>query len=399
MKVYLIGTGPGSREHMTAAALAAIDESPVLIGAPRLLEGHGDKTCLPLIAAADIAEAVHAQKQGPISILLSGDIGFYSGAKNLYPLLADCETVPLPGLSSLPVFCAKLRTPWEDAYVVSAHGRAHNAPGAVQSHYKTFILTGGSYRPGTLCAQLTDWGLGDVRISVGERLSYSDERITTGTAAELANRPFDSLAVVLAENPAPILRPCAAPSLTDGDFLRGKTPMTKEETRALVLSKLRLRPHHTVWDVGAGTGSVSVACCLAANEGQVYAIERSTEAIELLRANRAKFALTNLHIVEGAAPEALSGLPAPDRVFLGGTGGSMEAILRVALSKNPTLRAVITAVTIETIAEAMNCFAALGFTHTDAVQLSAARTRQVGRYHLMDAQNPVWIVSGEVRHD
>ena len=151
--------------------------------------------------------------------------------------------------------------------------------------------------------------------------------------------------------------------------------------------------------MGAGTGSVSVECCLAANEGQVYAVERSTEAIELLRANRAKFSLTNLHIVEGAAPEALSDLPAPDRVFLGGTGGSMEAILRVALSKNPTLRAVITAVTIETIAEAMSCFAALGFTHTDAVQLSAARTRPAGRYHLMDAQNPVWIVSGEVRHD
>ena len=155
MKVYLIGTGPGSREHMTAAALAAIDESPVLIGAPRLLEGREDKTCLPLIAAADIAEAVRAQKQGPISILLSGDIGFYSGAKNLYPLLTDCEVVPLPGLSSLLYFCAALWTPWEDAYVVSAHGRTHNAPGAVQSHYKTFILTGGSYRPGTLCAPVS----------------------------------------------------------------------------------------------------------------------------------------------------------------------------------------------------------------------------------------------------
>ena len=399
MKVYLIGTGPGDRSQMTAAALAAIDECPVLIGAPRLLEGWEGKTRLPLIAAADIAEAVHTQKQGPISILLSGDVGFYTGAKNLYPLLTDCEVVPLPGLSSLVTFCAALRTPWEDAYIVSAHGRTHNAPGAVQSHEKTFILTGGSYRPGDLCAQLTDWGLGAVRISVGERLSYPQEHITTGTAAELAHRPFDSLAVVLAENPTPIRRPCAAPALTDADFLRGRTPMTKEEIRILTLSKLRLQPHHTVWDVGAGTGSVSAECCLAANEGRVYAIERKSEAVELLQANKARLNLTNLHIVEGPAPEALSDLPAPDRVFLGGTGGSMEAILRAALEKNPAVRAVITAVTIETIAEAMRCFAALGFTDTDAVQIAATRTRPAGRRHLMDAQNPVWIVSGEVRHD
>lgn len=398
MKVYLIGTGPGSRDHMTAAALAAIEECPVLIGAPRLLEGRTGKTCLPLIAAADIAEAVRAQTRGPVGILLSGDVGFYSGAKNLCPLLSDCEVVPLPGLSSLVYFCALLRTPWEDAYVVSAHGRAHNAPGAVQNHPKTFVLTGGNYRPGDLCAQLTDWGLGHVRISVGERLSYPDERITAGTAAELAGRSFDSLAVVLAENPAPIRRPTAAPALTDGDFLRGKTPMTKEEIRILSLSRLRLLPHHTVWDVGAGTGSVSAECCLAANEGRVFAIERKPEAIELLRANRDKFGLTNLHIVEGAAPEALQNLPAPDRVFLGGTGGSMEAILRAALKKNPSVRAVVTAVTIETIAEAMRCFAALGFTDAEAVQIAAARTRQAGSYHLMDAQNPVWIVSGEARH-
>lgn len=399
MKVYLIGTGPGSQEQMTAAALSAIEECPVLIGAPRLLEGRENKTCLPLIAAADIARAVRAQGEGPVGVLLSGDVGFYSGAKNLYPLLEGCEVVPLPGLSSLTCFCARLRTPWEDACIVSAHGRAHNAPGAVQSHRKTFILTGGSYRPDTLCAQLTDWGLGDVRISVGERLSYPDERITTGTAAELAGRTFDTLAVVLAENPAPIRRPCAAPALADGDFLRDKTPMTKEEVRALCLSKLRIQPHHTVWDVGAGTGSVSAECCFGANEGRVFAVERKPEAVALLRANRDRFGLTNLHIVEGTAPAALEDLPAPDRVFLGGTGGCMEDILRLAVQKNPAVRAVVTAVTLETIAEAMRCFSSLGFTNAEAVQIAATRTRQAGNYHLMDAQNPVWIVSGEARHD
>jgi len=325
-------------------------------------------------------------------------LGFYSGAKGLYPLLSDCQVVPVPGLSSLSYFCAKLHVPWQDVCLISAHGRAHNAPGAVQSHARTFILTGGSYRPGDLCAQLCQWGLGEVRITVGERLSYPDERITVGTAEELADRSFDSLAVVLAENPAPMYPAYAAPALRDGDFLRDKTPMTKEEIRALCLARLRLKPWHTVWDVGAGTGSVSAECCLAVREGRVFAVERKAEALSLLRENRGRLGLTNLHIVEGEAPEVLRDLPAPDRVFLGGTGGQMEAILRLALEKNPGLRAVATAVTVETIAEAVGCFAALGFEDAEAVQIAAARTRKAGRYHLMDAQNPVWIVSGEARH-
>ena len=398
MKVYLIGMGPGGRAHITAGALAAIEACPVLIGAPRLLEGFSGKTCLPLILAEDIAAAIHRQENGPVGVLLSGDVGFYSGAKNLYPLLSDCEVVPLPGISSLVYFCARLGIPWQDVHLVSAHGRAHNAPGAVQSHERTFLLTGGSYRAGDLCRQLCQWGLGHVRITVGERLSYGDERITAGTAEELAGRDFDSLAVVLAENPSPIRRSYAAPALGDSDFLRGKVPMTKEEIRSLCLSKLRLRPDHTVWDVGAGTGSVSAECCLAANQGRVFAIERKEDAIALLRENKVRLGLTNLHIIEGTAPEALEDLPAPDRVFLGGTGGCMEDILRLALEKNPDLRAVVTAVTLETIAEAMRCFAALGFEDAEAVQIAATRTRQAGSYHLMDAQNPVWIVSGEVHH-
>ena len=171
--------------------------------------------------------------------------------------------------------------------------------------------------------------------------------------------------------------------------------MTKEEVRTLVISKLRLCPGHTVWDVGAGTGSVSVEAAWAVPAGRVYAVECKEEAVRLLRANRDKFGLSNIVIVPGEAPEALTFLPAPDRVFLGGTAGRMEAILRLALNKNPSARLVLTCVTLETIAEALRCFQSLGLRAPDIVQVAATRTRQAGRYHLMDAQNPVWIVSGE----
>ena len=395
MKVYLVGVGPGSSATMTLAAREAIAASPLLIGAPRLLAGYDGKTCLPLIAAGDIAAAIDSAERGPAAVLLSGDVGFYSGAKNLYPLLSRHEVETIPGVSSLVYFCARLRIPWQDVFLVSAHGRSHNAPGAVQSHQRTFVLTGGNYRAGDLCAQLTEWGLGHVTVHVGERLSYPDERIVTGAAEELAGREFDSLAVVLAENPAPIHRPYSAPALPDSAFFRGKVPMTKEEVRSLVLSKLRLLPSHTLWDVGAGTGSVSAEGALAVPEGRVFAVERKEEALALLERNKAALGLTNLHIVPGTAPEALADLPAPDRVFLGGSSGNMEELLRCALDKNPAVRIVVTAVTLETVAETVQCFARLELTDTDMVQIAATRVREAGRYHLMDAQNPVWVLAGE----
>lgn len=398
MKIYLIGVGLGNPDTMTIEARRAIEESPVLIGASRLLEPWPQKQTIPLITAADIARAIETLQTDQAAVLLSGDVGFYSGAKNLYPLLMNHQVVTLPGLSSVQYLCAKCRTPWQDVHLISAHGRAHNAPGEIQSHEKSFVLTGGAYRAGDLCAELTERGLGSVKVAVGERLSYPEERIVTGTAAELANREFDSLAAVLVWNPCPIRRPFAAPSLEDEVFLRGKVPMTKAEVRALAVSKLHIRPEHTVWDVGAGTGSVSVECAYAACDGRVYAIERKPEAVALLEENKTRFSLSNLTVIAGEAPEALTELPAPDRVFLGGTAGNMERILCLALDKNPAARIVATAVTLETIAEALRCFGAAGLS-ADVAQMAVTRTRLAGAYHMMDAQNPVWIVSGEARRD
>ncbi len=395
MKVNLIGVGLGNPDTMTVAARQAAEDCTVLIGAKRLLEGWPGKPGIAAIAAADIAAAIAAQETGPVGVVLSGDVGFYSGAKNLYPLLAGYEVAVFPGLSSLAYFCARLHTPWEDVHPASAHGRALNAAGEIQSHKRTFLLTGGKTKAEDICKELCQRGLGGIRVSVGEKLSYPAERIVTGTAAELSAMRFDDLSVLLAENPAPIVRPCNAPGLHDGLFARGEVPMTKEEVRTLAVCKLRLKPDHVLWDVGAGTGSVSVEGAYAVPAGRVFAIERKDEAVALLRANKAKFGLTNLEIIPGEAPAALAELPAPDRVFIGGTAGRMEDIIGLALDKNPAVRLVLTCVTVETIAEALRCFQTLALGEPDIVQIAATRTRKAGPYHLMDAQNPVWIVSGE----
>ena len=393
MKVYLIGVGMGNPDTLTLAARRAIDACPVLIGASRLLEpwreGH---TCVPLIAAADIALQIRREGRDT-AVLLSGDTGFYSGAKRLWGLLEDHEVETIPGISSLSYFCARLKTSWQDVHLVSAHGRSHNAVGEIQSHERTFVLTGGATKAEDVCAELTRRGLGTVRVSVGEKLSYPDERIVTGTAAELAEETFADLSVLLAENPRPVARPWNSPGLPDGVFRRGEVPMTKEEVRAVSVCKLRLQSHHVVWDVGAGTGSVSLECALACPAGRVYAIEKNPAAAALLEENKARLGAYHLTVVSGAAPEVLRDLPAPDRVFLGGTSGSLEEILTLVFEKNPAARVVCTAVTLETVGEAARLFASLE--EADMVQLSVTRTRTAGRYHLMDAQNPVWIFSGE----
>lgn len=396
MKVYLIGVGMGNPETMTVGALEAIKVCPVLVGARRLLEPWTEShDCVPHIAGADIAEYIGKVQEGPVGVLLSGDTGFYSGAKRLWTLLLDHEVITIPGISSMSYLSAKLHVDWQDVKIVSAHGRSHNVVGEIQRNARTFALTGGNTKAQDICRELTDRGLGNVKVSVGERLSYSDERVVTGTAAELAEQEFEDLSVLLAENPDPVVRPWNGSGLPDDAFLRGDVPMTKEEVRTLALSKLRLNEDSVVWDVGAGTGSVSIECALSCPAGRVFAVEKKEAALALLAENKARFHASNLTIVGGTAPEALEELPAPDRVFLGGTSGELSEILDVIFRKNPAARVVCTAVTLETVAEAARLFA--GLEGADMVQVSATRTRQAGRYHLMDAQNPVWIFSGEGR--
>lgn len=394
-KVYIIGCGMGNPDTLTQQARDAIAESQLLIGAARLLEtfGGGEATCIPLVASDKIAQALHESDANVASVLMSGDVGFYSGATGLYPKLEDFDVHAIPGISSVVYFCAKLHTTWQDAFLVSAHGREHNAVGAIQTHAKTFLLTGGDTLVADICRDLDARGLGACIVHVGERLSYSDERIVSGTAAELARAEFDSLSVMLVENPHPLERSAQAPCLPDEAFQRGSAPMTKEEVRELAVCKLQIEADHTVWDVGAGTGSISVEAALAAREGMVVAIEKSDEALQLLEQNKAAFELPNIRIVAGTAPQALVGLPVPDRVFVGGSSGQLEAILATAIRANPRVRVCVSAITLETLSETLNCIRNLDLRDVDIVQLAFAKGRAVGSYHMMMGANPIYLVS------
>ncbi len=397
-KVFIVGIGMGNPGTLTAAAREAIDASDLLVGAQRMLDSFADVPAekVAAVAPGKIAQALADSNAQVASVLMSGDVGFYSGATGLYPKLeefAELEVEAIPGISSVVYFCAKLHTTWQDAYLVSAHGREHNAVGAIQSHAKTFLLTGGDTLVADICRDLAARGLGACIVHVGERLSYEDEHITHGTAAELAKQEFDELAVMLVENPAPIVRDVASPYLPDSAFTRGDAPMTKEEVRELAICKLHVRPSDVVWDVGAGTGSVTVEAARAANEGLVVAVEKDEAALELLQVNKDSFGLANIMIVAGAAPDALVGLPAPNRVFVGGSSGQLEAIMSTALAANPNVRFCVSAITLETLSETLRCIKELALENVDIAQLSFAKSRDVGPYHMMMGANPIYLVS------
>lgn len=173
--------------------------------------------------------------------------------------------------------------------------------------------------------------------------------------------------------------------------------MTKENVRLLAVARMAVRPDSVVWDVGAGTGSVSAACAMAAWQGQVWAVEKEPEALNLIRQNRAALGLWNLRVVEGEAPAALAELPKPDCVFIGGSSGSMADIFQVVLKKNPAARICLTAVSLESLTDGLDCMKRFGLTDVDVTQISAAQAKELGRYHMMMGQNPVWILSGEGR--
>ena len=404
-KVTVVGIGPGSRDAMTAEVRRAMENAECIIGAKRMLEAvmRPGQTVLDAVAPAKIAEYIQNHREfHRFAVAMSGDVGFFSGTKKLLPLLENCEVAVLPGLSSMVYLCARLGTSYEDVRPVSLHGRNHDILPDIRKNRRVFTLVGGENGMGLLCRRLTGAGLGHVRVSVGEELSYPQERITVGTAGELAEITFHSLSVALIENDG--ADPVVTHGLPDEAFQRTESvPMTKSEVRAVCLSKLQLTQHAVCWDVGAGSGSVAIEMALQAVSGQVYAIERKDAAVELLEENTRRFALENLTVVPGLAPQACRELPAPTHVFIGGSAGNMGQILEEILGKNPNARIVATAVTLESVAELTQCMNAMDFAFTEVVSISVARDRKAGAYHLMMGQNPIYIFtmqggSGECGH-
>ena len=408
VKVSLIGIGPGGQGSMTEEAAAALADADCVIGSGRMLDlARGKKPILDEYRSDVIANYIDTHRAHErFAVLLSGDTGFYSGAKKLYEKLAmlgeSVELHVIPGVSSVSVLAARLGTSWDDAIIVSNHGRTQSLLPLIRDHAKVFSILGKPDDAAELAQKLVDFEMPEVKLSVGERLSYADEKITIGAAKDLCSFRHDPLSVLLLENP------CAAETKLnplhcrkDEEFLRGKVPMTKEEIRVLSVDCLHLTEDAVCYDIGAGTGSVSVEMALRASKGRVYAVERNPEAIRLLQDNRRKFKTDNLHIIEGLAPEAMWELPPATHVFIGGSAGNMEAIVEAALTKlsdagaAASIRFVINCIAMESTAQALACAKKYGCGEPEVTQISVARGHAVASYTMMKSENPITILCFE----
>ena len=391
MKIILIGCGCGE-QSLTAEAAEAIRQADILVGSRRLMDLFGGgKHCIEAVRPEEIASALKSSCCETACALFSGDSGFYSGARRLLPLLEGEDVTVIPGISSLQMFSAKLQIPWQDWHFCSAHGRKCDPVKAVCRGKPVFFLTGGSVTPAELCRELCAAGLGELPVAVGENLGGQNERICRGVANDYVNYTFEPLSVMLAEK-APN-RKQYLPGIPDACFARAEgIPMTKREVRAVALSLLGVNEDSVCWDIGTGTGTVAIE--LALHAGAVYGIEQNEDAVSLAEENRRALGAWNLRLIRGHAPEALDGLPEADAVFVGGTGGNGREILRTVLEKSPKASVCVTAVTLETLHLASAFLEGEGY-DTEILQLSASRSRAVGRSHMMTAQNPIWLISGK----
>lgn len=398
--VYLIGIGMGDSDYLISYAEQKIAQADIYIGAKRMLEPfeiYQGRRLLSYKPKEMKEYLLQEQEWQSAVVLLSGDSGFFSGAKGILEEFADTpyEIQCIPGISSISYFSARLGMNWEDMYIASAHGRKENLIGRIAQNERTFALLGGGRQLKELCEKLQYYGMNEVRLFVGENLSYAvgtieeGERIIQGSPAEMQKQSFGNLICMIAENSAPQKR---MGEFKDEEFIRGKVPMTKCEVRTVSIAKLDLQENSVLYDIGAGTGSVSIEIAAKYPGIKVYAIEKNEEAVSLIQENKQKFCTDNVEIISGEALEILhnSQLDMPTHVFVGGSGGNFKEMAQWLFTQNPRLHMVANAVSLNSIAEIYETVEDLQL-QAEVVSMNVSKSKKMGGYHMMMANNPVYI--------
>lgn len=390
-KIKLIGIGMDGKNSITVEAKEAIEKADVLIGAARMLAPFEKKEKIETYLPEEILLQIKSQKDKDIAVLYSGDCGFYSGAKKLIPLLEENGySYEIYSAVSSPVYlCNKVGIAWQDVCLCSLHGTNQYPIRKVKAHKKCFFLLGGEDSVSRLATTLVDYNLGDVKLTIGENLSTEQESIKRGAAKEFANEKNEKLCCVLVENEDAYEG--ISFGIKDEEWIRGNVPMTKAEVRAVVMSKLGVKKESVCWDIGCGTGSVSVEMALAAESGVIFAVDKKQEAIELTEHNKRKFGCDNVLVYQGNAANVIDCFDTPDVVFIGGSTGEMKTVIEAAKKRNPKVKIVITAVSLETLQEARTLLSVYDM-EVDVTQLAVTKTNRVGNHTMLMAQNPIYIM-------
>ena len=394
-RISVIGLDGGP---LSAEARELLEGATLVVGGRRHLAALGIESARAAVLQGDLSEALGQiwELAGPVVVLASGDPGFFGIVRLLGERFGVENLRVSPAVSSVALAFARAGLSWDDAMTVSAHGRDPRcALNVCRAHPKVAVLTSPEFGPAELARELEGWGRAFL---VAERLGEPDEGVFRGEAAEIADMHWrdPNVVLVLDEKRAVggrgwVSSGVRSPrrwALPEDAFERRSGMITKPETRALVLARLGPGPGDLVWDVGAGSGSVAIEC--ARLGAAAVAIERDAQSCARIRKNADRHG-ASVRVVEGEAPEALHGLPEPEAVFIGGSGGDFEEIIKLCAVR--ARRAVILAlITLERVVPAGEILEGCGL-EVETTFLQASRTKSVGALRRLAAETPVFVVS------
>lgn len=426
-RIYVIGIG---YKPLDGRARAIVAGSDVILASGRLFEvfrGYEEFGAVRdrITVINNIDETIGFMKssfENPqseiITLLASGDPLFFGIGRRVVEEFGGETVEILPDLSSIQIAFARIREPWDNAFFMSIHGgpdpkrrrrlpyELKDIPSLLNIHDKIAVLTDKVNNPAAIAKEILGSSTRTAfAMYVCERLGYPEEKIIKGTPEEIATGNFsDPNVVIITKSQGSGVRsqelkdkteiPEAGFGLNESEIIHSRGLITKDEIRAVTVHKLRLPRRGVFWDVGAGSGSVSMEAARLFPGLRIFAVEKDDEQIANIRTNCERFDTKNIEVMQGKAPEVLEGLPSPGRVFIGGSGGRLAGIIGLIKRVMPSGIVVLNAATMETLQEAIACLENSGF-KVEITEISVSKSKVIaGRKH-MSALNPVFIITGE----
>lgn len=423
--IYIIGIGIEGKPSLSQRALALIENAGILIGGRRHLASFPEFNGQKIVIGSNLDEVANLIQKvaGKPVILATGDPNFFGIADFLIKKLGKDAIEIIPNVSAMQYAFAKIKENWNDARFLSVHGRnkGQRASGKWQENIidnivreitkydKVGIFTDPENTPAKIAKALLDKGVKDYRSYVCGDLGTGNEKITEGTLTQISRKSFSPLNVMILIRSqdqnvfhASRITYHGIFGISDSAFSHSNGMITKEEIRVISLAKLKLKADAILWDIGAGSGSLSIEAAMLANHGKVFAVEKDEARIKHIEENKKNFNAANLEVIHKTAPDGLKNLPAPDAVFIGGGGKDIAKILDVCSKKiKQTGRIVVNAITLETLAAAADFFQKKEW-NLETISVNIAKTKDVAvgahghtPLHIFNAHNPVFIVVGE----
>jgi precorrin-6Y C5,15-methyltransferase (decarboxylating) len=395
-KIYLIGAGIAGWEGFGSKALEVITKAEVLIGHQRHLdifpEFTGQKKLLGDLSI--MLEQLRVSDKRCV-VLGSGDPNFFGIARFLLRNLPKERIEIFPNVTSVQYAFARIKEPWDDAVFISVHGRGlGRSIDRIIASEKAAILTDKVNSPAVIARELLERGADGYEAWLCEDMGLPGEKFTKTDVRgllDMAASELNILILIKAWEPNLVQYPLVG--IEDDEFATSKKLITKQEVRAVTLAKLQLQDDLVLWDIGAGSGSVSIEAANLLPNGRIFALEKNSQCVSFLRDNLKKFVARNVKLVEAFAPEGLDDLPDPDRVFIGGSGGMLEDIIEaVARRLKPDGRIVLNAVTLDTLTKSVEYLEGQGY-GVEVTCVNISKTRGLSEFKLFEAQNPVYIIS------